>query len=315
MIASTLSTLWKRRGVWLATALLAASQPGWAFGTKGDAALVAVTGGAGYGAATGVGAPAALAVAGVEAVGLFGCAFFDPPDTTGFAVRAAPPLLIASAAADPLDNAALNAAAQGLLNVASAAVRSVKGVQMSLDRLAGAQLVGTALDVSNQQQWLAEWRSQLRTDMEGTIAQINAFNSVLQSEAPALAGWVVTTDVIKQTRDAEAAGNFPTLEQDLINQWQLTALQVAQISSYVGQISDDEIDAAGPMTLATALAVTAQVCDVCLDISAPIPEPATSSLLLAGLVLLPCVARRVGAAGRHALNAGANAGGRRSRAA
>lgn len=268
---------------------LMSSIPAWGFGTPQDVAIVGATGvGVAVAGPTVIGGAVVAVVGGTgELLGGMLCAWFDPPDTVNYATRAAPPLLLTAFNDDPSVSAALNLAAAQFVESASAAARSAKAVQASLDRWSGAKLVGTAADVANQLQWLSEWQLQLRADTTTALGYLDQFRLLLSTEAPDTAALTVTTEIMKQIRDDEAAGNFGVVEQRLIDDWVLSPVQVGQLSTYIANISDAAIDTAGDMTVSQALAGNVRVCEECLDrATAPVPEPGQAGLLLAGLATL-----------------------------
>ena len=177
----------------------------------------------------------------------------DPPDLVNFATRADPPLLIPHYTDDPNVTRGFNNAAGNLIDSMSEMFRDMRGVLQSLDRLGGAEQVGTAKDVENQVRWLQEYTDSMFARSHDIGGQLHAFVPMVETEFRTEFNTLIPTRDIKQMRDQEAAGNFPQSEQDIIDAWQMTPFELDLVKGYFAAISDGVIDAVAPLTYGESL--------------------------------------------------------------
>lgn len=267
--------------------------------TPTDAAAITVTVGATAVAGT-VGTPAAgLAVGaatGATELGYFICvAIFgwgDPPDLVNYATRASPSLLIPNLPFDPSASPELNQAAQDTIAGWSQVVQSLKGMQQSRDRLGGAQLVGTPTDVANQQQWLAEFTAEVKPRLLALAAPMQQYNSLLAIEFPAFYSYNPSLADTIQMRDDEAAGNFPSAEQLVLEAWELSDFEVDLVRNHIGEISDTVLAQSDHHTIGSGLSSIQSTCTTGACGSDAAPEPGTFALLGLGSIIGAIVLRR-----------------------
>ena len=256
--------------------------------TLTDAAAITASVGLTAGATVVGGPVAGLAVGGVSATvegGYFLCvAIFgwgDPPDLVNYAVRASPALLIPNLPPDPTASLALNQASQEVIAGWSRVVQSLKGIQQSRDRLGGAQLVGTPADVANQQQWLREFTDEVRPRLQALAGPMGQYNALLAAEFPAYYDWNPTLAEAIQMRNDEAAGNFPSAEQSIIDAWELNAFKVGLVRNYIGGVSDATLAMHDDLTIGGGLSAIQDSCasGSCASSSASAPEPSSVAFL------------------------------------
>jgi hypothetical protein len=118
-----------------------------------------------------------FATVGVELVGAVGYGVLtagDPPDLTNYAIQANEPLLVPTVPTEAGEPAAYYTAETNYIAAASAFIQTSKNIFDTIDRLAGAKLVGTQTDVANQTLWLNQFAAQ-------AVQQYQQSQAVLQA--------------------------------------------------------------------------------------------------------------------------------------
>lgn len=233
-----------------------------------------------------------FATVGVELVGAVGYGVLtqgDPPDTVNYAVQANEPLLIPSVPTEPGEPTAYYSAETNYITAASAFIQTGKDIFDTVDRLAGAKLVGTSMDVANQQKWLSQFATQAVAQYQHSQLLLQAYAAQLAADYPTIDNTAPTEAQVVAVATAEAAGNFPAEEQSLITAWQLTPDEVGFCETCFANAINTLKNQANPLTLADDLTLVDTIHDV--------PEPGTLALLagpLAALLFLGQAMRRRG---------------------
>jgi len=176
----------------------------------------------------------------------------DPPDLVNYAVRANNPLLIPSLTPAGDSPPEVNSVVLAYADSMSAFMQSMKNVFDSNDRLAGAMLVGTATDVANQTQWRKEFICHALHRYKHSQMLLAQFVDLFAGYPSAYNSTPSFNDV-RDMRDQEAAGNFPAMEQQFIDDWQLNSTQVSFISSRFANLTDSGITAYGLVSAGAGL--------------------------------------------------------------
>ena len=219
------------------------------------------------------------------------CYLLDPPDLVNFDTRAHPALLTYPLPVEPTWTQALGNLAQAMVNAASRLIQSTKAITMTEDRLSGALLVGTALDVSHQRAWQADNYDTARQRAALVGSTTRAYLSQLALEDPLAANQIFDSATLKLIRDQEALGVFSQQIQDLRSFYGLDVGVLQRLGNGFAGVSDADIDGLGPVSYSQILTQNAQVCATCL-----VPEPSSNSLVglaLAGLLGLAVRRKRL----------------------
>ena len=162
---------------------------------------------------------------------------------------------------------------------------------MTEDRLSGALLVGTALDVTHQRSWQADNYDVARQRAALVGSTTSSYLSQLALEDPLAAHRMFDSAALKLIRDQEALGVFSPQIQDLRVFYGLDVGVLQRLGNGFAGVSDADIDGLGPVSYSQILTQNAQVCATCL-----VPEPSSNSLVglaLAGLLGLAVRRKRL----------------------
>jgi hypothetical protein len=228
-----------------------------------------------------------FATVGVELVGGVGYGVLtagDPPDTVNYAIQANEPFLVPTVPTEAGEPAAYYSAETKYIAAASAFVQTSKDIFDTVDRLAGAKLVGTATDVANQTLWLNQFAAQAVQQYQQSQTVLQAYAAELAADYPSIDNTAPTEAEVVAVATDEAAGNFPTEEQSLITAWQLTSDEIGFCETcFANAIAALQNDP-NPLTLGQDLTLVSTIQQV--------PEPASAALLLGGLAGLGVFRRR-----------------------
>ncbi len=232
-----------------------------------------------------------FATVGVELVGAVGYGVLtsgDPPDLTNYAIQADEPLLVPTVPTEAGEPAAYYTAETNYIAAASAFIQTSKDIFDTIDRLAGAKLVGTPTDVANQTLWLNQFAAQAVQQYQQSQAVLQAYAAQLAADYPSDYNMAPTEAEVVSVATEEAAGNFPAEEQSLINAWQLTPNEIGFCETCFANAIAALQNQPNPLTLGQDLTL--------VDTIEPIPEPASTAVLLFGLASLGVIRRRKAAA-------------------
>ncbi len=181
----------------------------------------------------------------------------DPPDTVNYGQRADEPLLIPTIPPTKGASSAYNFSLRAYVREVSQLVQTSKDMYDTIDRIAGAKAAGNTQDVAKQERWLAEFTAVAIKQYQLSQADLAAYASHLQAEFPAVYNFVIPVSDVLTTKNAEAAGNFPTAEANLISFWQLNPSEVQYEAQVFIDTPDSAIIALGSLSVGQLLMLEA----------------------------------------------------------
>jgi hypothetical protein len=212
----------------------------------------------------------------------YGASGVDPADLVNYAIQANNPLITPAVPTLAGASAGFISASTNYLNALSLVIQQVKNYEDTVDRLAGAQLVGTAQDVANQMLWLSQFRAALTTDYRLYQSGLMTWVNALQAEYPDYYNYTPTAADVFAMNTQEAAGNFPSTEQYWINAYALTSEQVGFCEECFKNATSGSTFGAGQISVGQALQALAT----------PVPEPSYGLVLGISVGLAVVLSRR-----------------------
>ena len=196
----------------------------------------------------------------------YGASTADPPDLINYAIKANNLLIIPSTPVVAGSSAGFANAATSYIGALSVVVKDVKNSEDTVDRLAGAQLVGTPQDIANQTLWLSQFNHQLVTDFRLYQASLGTWTDFFQAEYPSLYNYTPTAADVIAMNNLEAAGTFPSIEQGWMTAYALSAEQIGFCEACFQNALSGSTYGAGVISVGQGLRLLAT----------PTPEPSYS---------------------------------------